>query len=186
MATLSPAPQMHVAPVAKPITLAEAKAHCRVDHTDDDALIDALIDSAVAYLDGWGGVLGRAIMPQQWRQEFGGWGDLPLALPDVASDPAPVVEGFDSADAAVAATVSDLVKTAGGWILVTDGPAVARVRVTYTCGLPAVRLPAARALVKLMVGYWYGNRGDAAGAALAGDIPPEAAGLMRALRVVRI
>lgn len=183
MATLSPAPQLHVAPVAKPITLAEAKAHCRVDHTDDDALIDALIDAAVAYLDGWGGVLGRAIMPQTWRQEFGGWGDLPLALPDVT---AATVEGFDSADAAVAATVSDLVKTAGGWILVTDGPAVARVRVTYTCGLPAVRLPAARALVKLMVGYWYGNRGDAAGAALEGAIPPEAAGLLRALRAVRI
>lgn len=59
------------APTIKPITLAEAKAQCRAqDFDDDDVKIGALIAAATSYLDGWTGILGRALCEQTWRQDY--------------------------------------------------------------------------------------------------------------------
>jgi uncharacterized phiE125 gp8 family phage protein len=46
-----------------PVTLAEAKAHLRVDITDDDALITSLIGAATLEAEH---LMQRAIMPQTW------------------------------------------------------------------------------------------------------------------------
>ena len=54
-------------PTEQVVTLAEMKAHLRVDGDDEDLLIQSLTDAAVSWLDGWDGVLGRCIMPQTWR-----------------------------------------------------------------------------------------------------------------------
>jgi len=48
-----------------PITLAEAKAHLRVDASDEDDLIARLIGAAVAKVEGPKG-LGVAVMERQW------------------------------------------------------------------------------------------------------------------------
>jgi uncharacterized phiE125 gp8 family phage protein len=68
-----------VAPAAL-FTLSELKAFCRVDHSDDDTLLAALGDSAVAYFDGYSGILGRCLVTQTWRQDFTGWAEM-LRLP---------------------------------------------------------------------------------------------------------
>lgn len=47
-----------------PVTLAEAKLHCRVDAADDDALITALITAATEMAEQ---KTGRAIMTQTWE-----------------------------------------------------------------------------------------------------------------------
>ena len=74
------APVRTVAPATMPVSLAEAKAHLRVDHDDQDDLITAQIRAATAWLDGYAGILGRALVTQTWRQDFVGFADH-LALP---------------------------------------------------------------------------------------------------------
>lgn len=54
------------APVTDPVTLTEAKAHLRVDHTDEDTLIGALVDAATAMIDGPDGI-GFAMVAQTWK-----------------------------------------------------------------------------------------------------------------------
>lgn len=54
------------APAGKPVSLDQAKAHLRVDFTDDDLLIGALVDAATQYCDGPKGFLGRALVRQDW------------------------------------------------------------------------------------------------------------------------
>lgn len=50
-----------------PLELDAIKVHLRVDSSDDDDLIEAYADAALAYLDGRDGILGRALLTQQWR-----------------------------------------------------------------------------------------------------------------------
>ncbi len=52
-------------PAVEPITLADAKAHLRVEHSDDDALISELIAAARQYLEK---VTGLVFITQTWRQ----------------------------------------------------------------------------------------------------------------------
>jgi uncharacterized phiE125 gp8 family phage protein len=52
------------APTALPVTLAEAKLHCRVDDADRDALITSLIGAATTMAEQH---LDRAIMPQTYE-----------------------------------------------------------------------------------------------------------------------
>lgn len=62
-----------VVPPALPFTVADAKAHTRIDHDADDAQVEQAIKAAVAYLDGWTGVLHRALMPQTWEATLDGF-----------------------------------------------------------------------------------------------------------------
>lgn len=62
--------ELVTAPSALPLSLAEAKAQMRVEHSDDDALINRLIAVAVAYVDVQG-ALGAAMITQIWGQWVG-------------------------------------------------------------------------------------------------------------------
>ena len=62
-------PVLITPPAIQPITLAEAKLHLRVDHNDEDTLIESLIRAATEHLDGWTGILGRCLVEQVWRQD---------------------------------------------------------------------------------------------------------------------
>ena len=50
------------APAAEPITLAEAKAHCRVDHSTDDSLIQGYITAAREWVEDY---IDRSLVTQQ-------------------------------------------------------------------------------------------------------------------------
>lgn len=79
---------LQAAPAADPVSLAEVKAHLRVDHDDDDTIIALYVDAALAHLDGDEGLLGRALVTQTWDQtidDFPYGDDLPLMLAPVQS-----------------------------------------------------------------------------------------------------
>lgn len=69
MPDLSPQHSLELvtAPVALPISLAEAKSQLRVEHNDDDTIISRLISVAVSYVDAQG-ALGACMMTQTWGQ----------------------------------------------------------------------------------------------------------------------
>lgn len=58
------------APTTYPVTLAEAKAHLRVDSTDEDTLITAMITAATETAEQ---ITGRAIMTQTWELTLDGF-----------------------------------------------------------------------------------------------------------------
>ena len=70
-------------PAAEPVTLAEAKLHCRVDIGDDDALINALITAARQKCEH---ETGRALMSQTWEKTLDAFPDaIELPNPPVSS-----------------------------------------------------------------------------------------------------
>lgn len=69
-------------PTVPVVTLEEAKAHLRVDHADDDALIGGMIAAAVGHLDPAGsGWLGRALRPQTWELRLDAFPCGPIHIP---------------------------------------------------------------------------------------------------------
>lgn len=59
-----------IAPVIEPVSLAEAKLHLRVDGTDDDGLIDALITAAREHVEE---ITRRALLTQTWDYTLSEW-----------------------------------------------------------------------------------------------------------------
>jgi uncharacterized phiE125 gp8 family phage protein len=166
-------PRLVTAPDALPVSVDEAKAHLRLSHDDDDAVIGPMIQAAVAYLDGHAGVLGRCMVTQTWRQDFPAWpGDrqLRLPMPDVDADSVAItyLDG-DGAEQTVSAGSFEVVEDAIGSVVVLrrgfnfptlEDDRVAPVWVTFDAGFgePADVPAAARHAILLIVGDMYENR----------------------------
>lgn len=151
-------PYLVTGPAAQPVTLNDMKAHLRVVHSDDDADIESRIASVTAHLDGWGGVLGRCIMPQTWAVDVEGPGPHVLPFPEASDVEATGVAGVIDATL-VRGAVGPSVTVSGA---ATDEPLV----VQFVTGLPAARLPAVQSLIKLMVQRDYEPLGQHEAAAM--------------------
>lgn len=160
-------PVLVTPPTTAPVSLEAAVAHSRVDSEDEDGLVEDLIAAAISYLDGWTGILGRAIFTQTWRQDFDGFAScLRLPLFPVASITS--VKYIDTSDVEQTVSSSNYVlrhDETGAFVLfdvdyafpsVTDenGP---RVNVTYVAG-EASPPPAIKQAILLLVGHWYEER----------------------------
>lgn len=170
--SMSLSPVRVQAPYDWPVTLGQAKRHLRVDHADDDDLIQIYLDAAARRLDGWDGILGRCLTPQTWRVDLPGFpaNDLiRLPLPDVQSIGS--VEYLDAGGAAqtMAADGYRAVNDALGGVLMrkpgTSWPATYAapdaVKVTFVAGYgtSANPMPAAiRAAILLHLGVLYDHR----------------------------
>lgn len=167
-----------VDPTSTPITLAEAKLHCRVQHPDDDDYLTALVNAATAYVDGPTGILGRCLLTQTWRVDLPGWDD-PIILP---VDPvvSVTVAYTDAAGAAqtLDASAYTLTKAEGArpaiwpksgtqWPALSDDPYP--VRITAVCGAATCPQDIKVALL-MLVGHWYANRMVASSGAMV-DVP---------------
>lgn len=170
-------------PAAEPLTLAEAKAHLRVDHDDEDAVITALIAAARARVEAYGGL---RLITQTVRLTLDAFpvGGRPIWLPVWPVQSVDSV-GYTESDG-TAATLAP-----ARWQLVRSGkparlaPAylevwpIARlwydsvtVEMTAGFGDAAADLPADLvSAVKLVLGTLYEHREDVLAGATVGALP---------------
>jgi len=65
-------------PAEEPVSLAEARAHLKLDATEEDALLTALLTAARATLEA---ETRRAFVMQSWRLTLDDWPPVPIELP---------------------------------------------------------------------------------------------------------
>lgn len=168
------------APATLPITLAEAKEQCRVDHDDEDTYLDGLIAAAIAYVDGEG-ILGRAMITQTWAQwvnQSPGWVRLTMG-PFIALT---AVEYYDAAGTLQTATLGNfetrlcddfvICGPKDGYSWPTADTRDDAIKISYTAGFgAAAAVPAGiKHALLLLVAHWYQNREAASDKPLR-DIP---------------
>lgn len=162
------APVRTVAPATTPVSLTEVKAHCRVDDNHSDGVLTALLNAAVDHLDGWHGILGRALVTQTWRQDFDGFERcMRLPLGPVASitsvtsrNAAGQLATVSSEDYSLKAdAVGSYVRFKDDYSFPTDLNETSAVSVTYDAGVAAADVPASiKAAIFLLVSHWNENR----------------------------
>jgi uncharacterized phiE125 gp8 family phage protein len=184
------------APAAEPVTLAEAKAHLRLDHAGEDALIATLITTARLHIEA---ALGLALITQSWSYRLDAWpsgGSIVLPLRPVQSMGAVRVTAADGTVATLApegylldgASVPPrLVATAPPWP--RPGLVVQGIEMAFTAGYgnaaSAVPPPIRQALL-LLVAHWYEHREPVLIGGAAAPVPDTVATLLAPYRMVRL
>jgi uncharacterized phiE125 gp8 family phage protein len=152
-----------IAPAAQPIvSLEDMKAHLRVDHADDDPLIEGLVKAATSYFDGWSGILGRALIAQTWELTLDSFPPREMKLPigPLISVTSVMYDNGDGVEQTLDPAGFDVDKASEpGWVLPVNGwPATAKainaVRVRFIAGFgeQATDVPeAVRLAIKLHV-----------------------------------
>lgn len=172
-----------VAPAIEPVTLAETKAHLRVDTSDDDALITALITAAREYVEG---ASRRALITQTWRYSLDSWpeGDeIELPKPPLQSVSSVKYYADDGTEYTLStfAYIVDTDSEPGrialaygeSWPSLTLYPAGA-IRITYVAGYgdAASAVPQhLRQAILMLVAHWYENRETTTIGAVAREVP---------------
>lgn len=189
------------APEVNVVSLAEMKAHLRVDHTDDDDLIEAMTEAVTQHLDGRDGKLGRALIDQTWELRMAWFPRVvSLRLPPLIEVEA--VEYLDSNGARQTFAEANYLVTGAGdrghvhlapgqcWpVLPYDRPecAIVRFRAGYLDGgvsPPEPNVPGPiKAAIKLMTGTLYQNRENVIVGQTAIEIPWAAEALLASYRV---
>jgi len=170
-----------IAPSALPITLAEVKAQMRVEHEDDDVIIQRLIEAAVAFVDVQN-VLGKAMITQTWAQWMGPTqGIVLLMLGQVQSVTA--IKYYDVDGVLQTATLSDFnifgtstkttvsPKNGASWPVAQQREDAIKIEYVIGYGDTSADVPQTiRQALMMLVAHWYENREGAQERALT-DVP---------------
>jgi uncharacterized phiE125 gp8 family phage protein len=187
---------MTAAPAVEPVTLAEAKAHCRADSTAEDPFISSLIVTSRLQIEA---AMGLALITQSWRLTLDGWppgGALQLPMRPVQS-----IESFDvTSPTGVTTAVPEAHWHLDSYdlpprIVLTHlaspipGGVPEGIGIDFTAGFgtqPAsVPQPIRHALL-LLVAHWFENREPAAIGASVSPIPDTVSALLAPWRTVRL
>ena len=169
-------PVLITPPAIHPVSLAEAKLHLRVDHNDEDTLIESLTRAATEHFDGWNGILGRCLVEQVWRQDhdrFARQMIIPLG-PVIAvqsitwRDPAGQLSTVPSGcyDLREDEAGNAVVRFDADYVFPENLHESRAVAITFKAGYEANPGPPATSTVPdplkvailLLVGHWYKNR----------------------------
>ena len=156
-------------PTVTPISLAETKAQMRVESSDDDAIIQRLIASAVAFVDAQG-ALGKAMITQTWGQ----WlspnpGTVYLSLGPVQSVSA--IKYYDVDGALQTATLADFnvfgtpnrisvsPKSGYAWPVTQTRDDAIKIEYIIGYGSSSTSVPeTVRHALMMLVAHWYDMR----------------------------
>jgi uncharacterized phiE125 gp8 family phage protein len=182
-----------VTPPVHDLDLDLVKAHLRVDHDDDDALIGAYVDAAVSAIDGPRGWLNRAVWPQTLRFTA----DTlcrPFRLPHGPVIAVDEIEYVASDGTATAWADDDWMVTADDRIVLKHGAVWPSLRgdadgvsVTYQAGFADVPKAIQSALL-LMVGDLWMNRETAVVGTVSAEIKMSAtvSELLAPYRIIQV
>lgn len=168
-------------PTVEPITLAEAKAQCRVDISDDDALIESLIGAAREYCEklDWRAYLTQTL--ELWLEEWPCDDEIELPRPPLQSVTS--VKYYDTADA------ETTLSTAVYYVNTISQPGEVHLKyqqtwptailrdynaicITYVAGWTSAALmpKTIKQAMLLLIGHWYENRETATVGAVSREI----------------
>lgn len=158
------------APATTPVTLTEVKDQLRVEHTDDDTLINRLISVAVAYTDVQG-ALGHAMISQKWGQWIDSTPPASVKLilgpviqvnavkyydtnGDLQTD---TLTNYEVTGTSFASYVSP--KEGFNWPETQDRSDAIRIEYTIGYGETTADIPETlRHALMMLIGHWYDNR----------------------------
>ncbi|MFM8702016.1 MAG: head-tail connector protein [Hyphomicrobiales bacterium] len=156
-------------PSVEPITLAEMKLWLKVDGTEDDTVINALIVSARLAVEA---VTKRALITQSWRVVLDAWrqGGL-IRLPMGPLQAVTAARVYDAAGAATTVPVSNFLVDNSSRLprvivtgqVPTPGRVISGIEIDCTLGFGATGSTVPdplRLAMRLLVTFWFENRGD--------------------------
>lgn len=154
------------APGSEPITLVEAKAQARIDHNDEDGLIQGYIASARDYVEAYTGTLVGSRTVTLVADGFADLARLPIApvgsVTDISYvDPAGAEQTVPATDYSLVGWLETSIVPKGPWPVLRSGE---RVSVEVVAGYAALP-PAVRHSLLLLVSSFIAQRED--GSAIA-------------------
>ncbi|HJZ42692.1 MAG TPA: head-tail connector protein [Hyphomicrobiaceae bacterium] len=184
-------------PAAEPITLAEAKAHMRVDGTAEDTLVSSLIITSRLHIEA---ALGLAFITQAWSYFLDAWPasrEVRLPLRPVQSITAVRLYAADESIETVPADTYMLDGAANPARLVRNDtaawPKPSRaangIEIAFVAGYGnlAASVPAPiRQAILLLVAHWYEHREPVELGAPGVPVPPMVSELLLPYRSVRL
>jgi len=181
------------APAAEPVSLGEAKAFLRVETSDDDDVITALVAGSRIHVEAQ---TRRALITQSWRISADNWPlDGRLAVRPAPLQSLDAVRVHDAGGVARAidtsAFVLDLAASVvafAPWALPPPGRIVAGIEIDVTVGYggAASDVPEPlRQAIRLLTAHWYENRGLVA-AGTVSPLPVNIAALIAPYRMLSL
>ena len=171
------------------ISTADLKAHLRVDHSDEDTLIEALRDAAIEHVENYCNIKLGDVTAVFYMDGFPMTWEIPVgpvqSIQSIQYNPT----SSTTSTLATSNWYADLVRKPAR-VSVINPPSVADywhngVQVNFTVGYPEADVPAAIVhAIRLIVGHYYEQRQQVVVGAIATELPFGVHALLNPYRIV--
>jgi uncharacterized phiE125 gp8 family phage protein len=183
-------------PAAEPLTVAEAKAHLRIGHAEEDAMVASLITTSRLHVEA---ALGLALIDQDWSYTLDSWPDGHVLL--LPLRPVRAVTGVrvTTSDGSIDTLPADrylldgaalpprLHAMGGAWP--RPGRRALGIEVAFTAGFGATAAsvpPPVRQALLMLVAHWYEHREPVLAEGAPARVPDTVSALLLPYRTVRL